>query len=53
MDQLKKIGADAVLLGALLGLLIGTTMDSFAVGVGIAIIFSITFRKSEDEDDEK
>lgn len=52
MDKFNKTGAPAILLGVLLGLLIGAAMDSFAVGAGIAIIFSIVFRKSEEEDEE-
>lgn len=49
MDKFRKINAPGIFLGALLGLGIGIAMDSLAVGVGIAIIFSIVFGSNGDE----
>lgn len=52
MDKFRKTNAPGIFLGALLGLVIGIAMDSFATGVGAVIVFAIVFGSDGDEQDE-
>ena len=52
MDKFKKTNARGIFLGSLLGMVIGIAMDSFAVGVGVAIILAIVFGSNGDEQEE-